>query len=80
MARTPLFNLRLDEPTRKRWQVAADREHLALSEWIKVVCNLACGGALPHRDDAAARTLHAIPGGKTFKGPDPRPTSSRKKR
>lgn len=38
---TVRVNLKLDLADRKRWEAAADKERLNLSEWIRAACELA---------------------------------------
>jgi hypothetical protein len=41
MARTQQFPLRYNDEERARWQAAADRAGLSLSEWIRAACDVA---------------------------------------
>jgi hypothetical protein len=83
MPRQPLLNLRVDPDRKARWQSAADRADVLLSEWIR----RACDSAVARQGSAAGTTPEATsPAGMrsgaagrtsgTFNGPDPKPGAS----
>lgn len=88
MARAPLFGIRLDTETRARWQAAADDAGYSLAEFIKAaveaqIANVAVTTrrpvpikevVVPDKSSASA-----LPGGKVFKGPDPKPSTKAKR-
>jgi len=44
---TPILNLRVDAERKARWQRAADRSDVKLSEWIRMACDtFAVGGVI----------------------------------
>lgn len=44
---TPILNLRVDDPTKERWQAAARDAGYSLSEWMKATLNDACSPDRP---------------------------------
>lgn len=95
MARSPIFNFRLDDDAKARWQAAADEAGEGLSEFIRDavedrIANPSSSGDAPvvevveiggRRGGKTARLEAAAAAhAKAFKGPDPKPASTKRER
>jgi antitoxin component of RelBE/YafQ-DinJ toxin-antitoxin module len=82
MAGSKIFPLRLTAETKTRWQAAADGEGLPLSEFIRMGVERLIAGLesaepveatmKPLREKKPPEQSVTMPGGKVFKGPDPK--------